>query len=121
MLLGANACRTIGRDTVRAKAVRAGRSFHLSTVRETDTFKNSSLAFRTSTTTWVALPRMNASRAIEAPASTASFANSLCFRKLLTFFIYDDETVFYDVKVKPWHSFALERWPLMQIKTVKVG
>jgi hypothetical protein len=40
MFLGANARRTTGRD--RPKAVRAGSSFHLSTAREMDTFKNSS-------------------------------------------------------------------------------
>jgi hypothetical protein len=41
--------------------------------------------------------------------------------KLLPFFVCDDATVLYEVEVKPWHRFALERWPLMQIKTVKVG
>jgi hypothetical protein len=64
---------------------------------------------------------MKASLAIEAPASTASFANSISFRKLLPFFVCDDAAVLYDVEVKSWHSFALERWPLMQIKIVKVG
>jgi hypothetical protein len=39
----------------------------------------------------------------------------------LPFFVFDEALVLYDVEVKPRHSFALERWPLMQIKTVKVG
>jgi hypothetical protein len=69
----------------------------------------------------VTLPRMNASLAVEGPVSTAFLANSISFGKLLPFFVCDDATVLYDVEVKPWHSFALKRWPLMQIKTVKVG
>jgi hypothetical protein len=39
----------------------------------------------------------------------------------MTFFICDDVTVLYDVKVKLWHSLALERRPLMQIKPVEVS
>jgi hypothetical protein len=41
-------------------------------LREMDTFRNGSSPFRTSTITWLALPRMNASLATEAPVSTAS-------------------------------------------------
>ena len=40
-------------------------------------------------------------------------ANSISCGKLLPFFVCDDATVLYDMEVKPWHSLALERWPLM--------